>query len=75
MVKGAVATKQRDVRMLELTASELKQLGPGTKVYDGIGKMYVSSKALRSPCWRSTSYSCGRKVLLGLIIMNPIGFS
>ncbi|MCJ1430080.1 hypothetical protein MMC29_007995 [Sticta canariensis] len=43
VVKGAVATKQRDVRMLELTASELKQLGPGTKVYDGVGKMFVFS--------------------------------
>lgn len=41
VVKTAVATKQRDVRMLELTASELKQLGKDTKVYDGVGKMYV----------------------------------
>lgn len=41
MVKTAVATKQRDVRLLELTASELKQLGKDTKVYDGVGKMYV----------------------------------
>lgn len=41
VVKTAMATKQRDVRMLELTATELKQLGEDTKVYDGIGKMYV----------------------------------
>lgn len=47
VVKTAVATKQRDVRMLELTLSELKQLGKGTKVYDGVGKMYVSDFVFR----------------------------
>ncbi|MCJ1468737.1 hypothetical protein MMC07_007367 [Pseudocyphellaria aurata] len=46
VVKTAVATKQRDVRMLELTATELKQLGKGTKVYDGVGKMFVFSPTM-----------------------------
>ena len=39
VVKAAVASKQRDVRMLELTSTEVKQLDKDTKVYEGIGKM------------------------------------
>ncbi|KAI4103960.1 MAG: hypothetical protein LQ339_004077 [Xanthoria mediterranea] len=41
VVKAAVASKQRDVRMLELTSTEVKQLNKDTKVYEGIGKMFV----------------------------------
>jgi prefoldin subunit 1 len=40
VVKSAVAGKQRDVRMLELTTTELKTLPKDTKVYEGVGKMY-----------------------------------
>ena len=39
LVKTAVSTKQRDIRMLELTSSEVKQLSDDTKVYEGVGKM------------------------------------
>lgn len=39
IVKTAVAAKQRDIRMLELTSSEVKQLSKDTKVYQGVGKM------------------------------------
>lgn len=39
VVKTAVSTKQRDVRMLELTTSEVKSLPKDTNVYEGIGKM------------------------------------
>lgn len=39
MVKAAVAAKQRDIRMLELTSTEVKQLPKDTKVYQGVGKM------------------------------------
>ena len=39
IVKTAVAAKQRDIRMLELTSSEVKGLGKDTKVYRGVGKM------------------------------------
>lgn len=36
-----MAAKQRDVRMLELTSSEVKSLDKDTKFYQGIGKMLV----------------------------------
>lgn len=39
IVKTAVASKQRDIRMLELTSSEVKGLEKGTKIYQGVGKM------------------------------------
>lgn len=39
IVKTAVSAKQRDVRLLELTSSELKSLPDDTKVYEGVGKM------------------------------------
>ena len=38
-VKAAIAVKQRDIRMLELTSTEVKQLPMDTKVYQGVGKM------------------------------------
>ena len=39
IVKTAVAAKQRDIRMLELTSSEMKSLDKNTKIYQGVGKM------------------------------------
>lgn len=39
IVKTVVAAKQRDIRMLELTSTEVKQLSKDTKVYQGVGKM------------------------------------
>ena len=39
VVKAAVSAKQRDIRMLELTSGEVKQLSGNTKVYEGVGKM------------------------------------
>lgn len=39
VVKAAVSGKQRDMRLLELTSSELKSLPSTTKVYEGVGKM------------------------------------
>lgn len=41
VVKTAVAAKQRDIRMLELTSTEVKQLSKDTKIYQGVGKMLV----------------------------------
>ena len=38
-VKATVSAKQRDIRMLELTSSEVKQLSKDTRVYEGVGKM------------------------------------
>lgn len=43
IVKTAMAAKQRDVRMLELTSSEVKSLDKDTKFYQGVGKMFVFS--------------------------------
>ncbi|KAL6718020.1 hypothetical protein ACLMJK_004105 [Lecanora helva] len=43
VVKTAVAAKQRDIRMLELTSSEVKALDQSTKIYQGVGKMFVFS--------------------------------
>ena len=39
IVKTAIAAKQRDIRMLELTSTEVKQLSKDTNVYQGVGKM------------------------------------
>ena len=39
IVKAAVSAKQRDIRMLELTSNEVKQLSNDVKVYEGVGKM------------------------------------
>ncbi|KAL8910864.1 MAG: hypothetical protein Q9171_003902 [Xanthocarpia ochracea] len=41
VVKAAIASKQRDIRMLELTSTEVKQLSKDTKVYEGVGKMFM----------------------------------
>ena len=42
VVKTAVAGKQRDVRLLELTVKELSGLPDATKVYEGVGRMCVA---------------------------------
>ncbi|KAL8846049.1 MAG: hypothetical protein Q9198_011328, partial [Flavoplaca austrocitrina] len=41
VVKATIATKQSDVRKHELTTTEVKQLDADTKVYEGIGKMFM----------------------------------
>ena len=45
-----MAAKQRDVRMLELTSSEVKSLDKNTKFYQGVGKMLVL------PFWGLSAY-------------------
>ena len=40
VVKAQIAAKQRDMRLLQLTADELKGLPAERHVYEGIGKMY-----------------------------------
>ena len=39
VVKAQMAAKQRDLRLLQLTADELKGLPADRNVYEGIGKM------------------------------------
>jgi prefoldin subunit 1 len=39
VVKAQITSKQRDVRLLQLTSSEIGQLPGETNVYEGVGKM------------------------------------
>jgi chaperonin cofactor prefoldin len=41
VVKAQMASKARENRMLQLTASEVSALPKETHVYEGVGKMYV----------------------------------
>jgi prefoldin subunit 1 len=41
IVKQQKAVNSRENRMLQLTASEVESLPKQTKVYEGVGKMYV----------------------------------
>jgi len=43
VVKSQISVKQRDMRLLQLTSSELGTLPPNTNVYEGVGKMFVFS--------------------------------
>ncbi|MCJ1252497.1 hypothetical protein MMC24_000303 [Lignoscripta atroalba] len=43
VVKTAISAKQRDVRLLELTTTEVRSLPKDTNVYEGVGKMFVYS--------------------------------
>ena len=42
LVRAQIASKQREVRLAQLTRSEISSLPPDTPVYEGVGKMYVS---------------------------------
>ncbi|KAL5000486.1 hypothetical protein BDV10DRAFT_162125 [Aspergillus recurvatus] len=39
ITKAQMTSKNRDIRMLELTSKELSSLPTETKVYEGVGKM------------------------------------
>jgi prefoldin subunit 1 len=39
VVKAQITAKQRDIRLLQLTSSEVGSLPKGTNVYEGVGKM------------------------------------
>ncbi|EPS42781.1 hypothetical protein H072_3162 [Dactylellina haptotyla CBS 200.50] len=41
VVKSQITAKQRDTRMIQLTEAELNSLPSSTKVYEGVGKMFV----------------------------------
>lgn len=56
VVKSAVTTKQRDIRLLDLTTSEVKQLSKDTKVYEGVGKMWGLSALLLPTSFGSLLY-------------------
>ncbi|KAJ5905532.1 uncharacterized protein N7473_002448 [Penicillium subrubescens] len=42
VTKAQITTKQRDIRMLQLTSKELAELPSETPVYEGVGKMFVN---------------------------------
>ncbi|PLB46732.1 putative prefoldin subunit 1 [Aspergillus steynii IBT 23096] len=42
ITKAQITTKQRDIRMLELTSKEIGSLPKDTNVYEGVGKMFMS---------------------------------
>ncbi|KAJ8061369.1 hypothetical protein OCU04_010425 [Sclerotinia nivalis] len=42
VVKSQISLKQREIRLLELTSTEVSTLPPNTNVYEGVGKMYLS---------------------------------
>lgn len=39
VVKNQITVKQRDIRLLELTTTEISTLPRDTNVYEGVGKM------------------------------------
>jgi prefoldin subunit 1 len=39
VTKAQITTRQRDIRMLQLTSKELAELPSETPVYEGVGKM------------------------------------
>ncbi|KAF2120526.1 Prefoldin [Lophiotrema nucula] len=41
IVKQQQAVKNRETRMLQLTSSEVESLPKETKVYEGVGKMFI----------------------------------
>ncbi|APA14906.1 hypothetical protein sscle_13g096760 [Sclerotinia sclerotiorum 1980 UF-70] len=43
VVKSQISLKQREIRLLELTSTEVSTLPPSTNVYEGVGKMFVFS--------------------------------
>ncbi|KAI9849913.1 MAG: hypothetical protein M1837_000127 [Sclerophora amabilis] len=45
VVKAQISSKQRDSRLLQLTATEVSGLPPGTDTFEGVGKMFVYSPA------------------------------
>lgn len=42
LVRTQLASKQRELRLAQLTRSEISSLPPDTPVYEGVGKMFVS---------------------------------
>ena len=41
LVRTQIGSKQREMRLAQLTRSELSTLPTDTPVYEGVGKMYV----------------------------------
>ena len=46
LVRTQLASKQREMRLVQLTRGEIATLPPDTAVYEGVGKMSVFSLCL-----------------------------
>jgi dihydroceramidase len=58
LVRAQVASKQREMRLAQLTRSEMASLPSDTAVYEGVGKMYVAAPCL-TPFVRRTRPGSG----------------
>ncbi|EHK96862.1 putative prefoldin subunit 1 [Glarea lozoyensis 74030] len=47
LVKSQMASKQREMRMLQLTSSEVSTLPPDTPVYEGVGKIHSAPSQVK----------------------------
>lgn len=56
VVRTQQASKQREMRMAQLTRSEVDALPPNTAIYEGVGKMFVPFSPPLSPS--SSLWSC-----------------
>ena len=56
IVRGQIASKTREKRILELSSKELSSLPKETSVYDGVGKMLVTCVFLCSTALVDRSY-------------------
>lgn len=45
LARSQLASKQREKRLAQLTSTEISSLNPGTPLYEGVGKMFVSIPA------------------------------
>lgn len=48
LVRTQLASRQREMRLSQLTSAEISTLPPDTPIYEGVGKMYVSFMKSRS---------------------------
>ncbi|KAH8788507.1 Prefoldin [Diaporthe sp. PMI_573] len=45
LARSQLSSKQREKRLAQLTSTEISSLTPGTPLYEGVGKMFVSIPA------------------------------
>ncbi|KAL8975087.1 MAG: hypothetical protein Q9197_000694 [Variospora fuerteventurae] len=62
VVKATIVSKQRDIRMLELTSTEVKQLSANTNVYEGVGKIVEKRLASETAELKSDISSLNKKL-------------
>lgn len=58
LVRTQVASKQREMRMAQLTRGEIASLPQDTAVYEGVGKMCVVFFSFLLACLLSPPFAC-----------------